>query len=151
MTYLLVPQRLRVRGSKAVALALQGAAFAAVGAALTVATLSVVPDPVDWTSTGRAVGVAVAAGAAFAVIGAGIGAALGNSPAALTGTYLVMLGVLPILSAFKPTWAENLDPTTAIVAMAQSGVDARPVLVIAGWLVVATVAGAVITRRRSAQ
>ena len=40
--------------------------------------------------------VAVAAGAAFAVIGAGVGAALANTPAALTTLYLMVLGVMPV-------------------------------------------------------
>lgn len=151
VTYLLVPQRLRVLTAKVVALALQGAAFAAVGAALTTAVLSVIPAGAVWTGVGTAVAIVVAAGAAFAVIGAGIGAALGNAPAALTGTYLVMLGVMPILQAFKPTWAENLDPTTPIVMMAEAGVETRPVLVIAGWVVASTAIGAYVTRRRSVQ
>ncbi|TFV58305.1 hypothetical protein E4P41_13215 [Geodermatophilus sp. DF01-2] len=149
--FLLVPQRGRVLLAKALALALQGAVLAALGAGLSLALLWLIPDPVAWTAAGPAVVVAVAAGAAFAVIGAGIGAALGNSPAALTGAYLTMLGVLPVLQAVKPEWAEKLDPATAIVTMAQSGVTTTPVLVIAGWVVVASVAGWVLTSRRAVQ
>ena len=148
-TYLLVPRRGRVLTAKVAALVGLGAAFAAVGAALTVGMLWVVPDPVAWTAIGRAFAVAVAAGAAFAVTGAGIGAVLGNSAAALTGTYLFFLGVLPILNAFKPAVAEKLDPVTSVVAVAQSGWSTTPVLVIAGWAVGATALGAVIARRRS--
>ena len=151
VTYLLVPQRLRVLTAKVVAMALQGAVFAAVGAVLTMGMMVLIPDPIMWDGVGRSFGVAVFAGAAFAVIGAGIGAALGNSPAALTGTYLTMLGVMPILSVFKPAWAENLDPTTAVVVLAQQGWSTQPVLVIAGWVVVSTVIGAYVTRRRSVQ
>jgi hypothetical protein len=95
--------------------------------------------------------VAVVAGAAFAVIGAGIGAALGNSPAALTGTYLTVLGVLPILQAFKPEIAEKIDPVTSVVEIAQFGWSTTPVLVIAGWVVVSTAVGAAVTRRRAVQ
>ena len=137
--------------AKVAALAVQGAAFAAVGAGLTIAMMWVIPDPVVWDGLGRAIGVAVLAGSAFAVIGVGIGAALGNAPAALTGTYLTMLGVMPILSVFKPTWAENLDPTTAVVVLAQEGWSSQPALVIAGWVVVSTAVGAYVTRRRSVQ
>jgi hypothetical protein len=151
VTYLLVPQRGRVLAAKLAALAVQGAAFAALGAALTIGTLWAIPDPVAWTAIGRSLLVVIAAGAAFAVTGAGIGAALGNSPAALTGTYLTMLGVMPILSVVRPTWAEKLDPTSAIVDMTQSGVTATRVLVIVGWVVISTVVGAVITRRRAVQ
>ncbi len=148
-TYLLVPQRGRVLTGKLASLVVLGAALAAVGAALSVLMLWVIPDPVSWTGIGRSFGVAVAAGAAFAVIGAGIGAALGNSPAALTGTYLTLLGVMPILSVLKPTWAEKLDPVSSVVVLAQSGWDTTPVVVIAGWAVVSTVLGVLIARRRS--
>ena len=148
-TYLVVPQRGRVIASKVLAMSVLGAAFAAVGAAVTIGMLVVIPDPVGWTAVGRAVAVAVAAGAAMAVTGAGIGAALGNSPAALTGTYLTVLGVLPILQAFKPEIAEKVDPASSIVNLAQFGVTTTPVLVLVGWVVVSVALGAVITRRRA--
>ena len=128
-----------------------GAVFAAVGAALSVLMLWVIPDPVAWTGIGRSLAVAVAAGAAFALVGAGVGAALGNSPAALTGTYLTMLGVMPILQVVKPPLAEKIDPVSSVVDIAQFGWTTQPVLVITGWVVVATVLGAVISRRRSVQ
>jgi hypothetical protein len=151
ITYLVVPRRGRVLAAKLAALAVQGAVLAALAAVLTIGTLWAIPDPVAWTAIDRSLLVVVAAGAAFAVIGAGIGAALGNSPAALTGTYLTMLGVMPILSVVRPTWAEKLDPTSAIVNMTQFGVTTTPVLVIVGWVVVSAVLGAVISRRRAVQ
>ncbi len=150
-TFLLVPQRGRVLAAKVLSLVGMGTLFAGAGAALTTAALWAIPDPVIWTALGRAFLVAVAAGAAFAVTGAGIGAALGNSAAALTGTYLTVLGVMPILTAFKPAWAEKLDPATAVVMLAQQGVRTTPVLVIAGWVVVSVVAGWVLTSRRAVQ
>ena len=151
VTYLLVPQRLRVLSAKVIALAVQGAVFAALGAALTVAMLWAIPDPIDWTGFDRSLAVVVAAGAAFAVIGAGIGAALGNSPAALTGTYLTVLGVFPLLQVFKPELAEKVDPVTSVVVLAQMGWSTTPVLVVAGWVVISTAIGAYVTRRRAVQ
>jgi hypothetical protein len=148
-TYLLVPQRGRVLTSKVSALVVMGAVLAAADAALSTAMLWVIPDPVAWTGIGRSFLVVVAAGAAFAVVGTGIGAALGNSPAALTGTYLTMLGVMPILAVFKPAWSEKLDPVSSVVNLAQGFSTTTPALVITGWVVVATVAGALITRRRA--
>ena len=44
----------------------------------------------SWTGAGAAAVATVGAGAALTVVGAGIGAAIGNAPAALTGTYLVL-------------------------------------------------------------
>jgi ABC-2 type transport system permease protein len=149
VTYLLVPQRGRVLAAKVLSLVAMGLVFAAVGAALTTAMLWAIPDPIGWTGIGRAFIVAVGAGAAIAVTGAGIGAALANTPAALTGTYLTVLGVMPVLAAFKPEIAEKIDPASSIVNLAQGYSTTTPILVIAGWVVVSTVAGTVISRRRA--
>jgi ABC-2 type transport system permease protein len=126
-----------------------GLVLSAVGAGAATGVLAVIPDPVNWTGSGHALLVAIAAGAAFAVTGAGIGAAVGNSPAALTGTYITVLAVLPIVQQVKPAIAEKLDPASAVVTLAAQGWSWTPVLVIAGWVVVATVAGALLTRRRA--
>lgn len=151
VSYLLVPRRLRVLSAKVAALALQGAVFAAVGAVLTMGVLVLIPDPIWWDGIGRSFAVAVLSGAAFAVVGAGIGAALGNSPAALTGTYLTMLGVFPILQAAEPEIAGMVDPVTSVVVLAQEGWSTTPLLVVAGWVVVSTAIGAHVMGRRSVQ
>ena len=150
-TFLLVPQRGRVLATKVAALTLLGLGLAAVSAAAAAATLWLIPDTVNWTGTGRALVVIVLSGAAFAVTGAGIGATVGNSAAALTGTYLTVLGAFPVMHQVKPQWAEKLDPTAAIVALADGGAATTPVLVIGGWVVVSTLLGAMITRRRAVQ
>ena len=150
-TFLLVPQRGRVMASKVTALAVQGTVLAAIAAALTTAMLWAIPDPIGWTGIGRAFVVVVCAGAAMAVAGAGIGAALANTPAALTGTYLTVLGVMPVLAAFKPHIADKLDPASSIVNLAQGYSTTTPILVLTGWVVVATVLGTVISRRRAVQ
>lgn len=151
VTYLLVPQRGRVLAAKVLALVGMGAVFAAVGAALTTAMLWAIPDPIGWTGIGRAFLVAVCAAAAMAVTGAGVGAALGNTPAALTGMYLTILGVMPVLAAFKPTIAEKLDPASSIVNLAQGSSTTTPILVLTGWVVISVALGALISRRRAVQ
>lgn len=148
-TYLLTPRRGRVLAAKAVAVVLLGAALAAVSTALTAGALALLEDGVAWDGAGRAVAVAVAAGAAFALVGAGTGAALTNAPAALTGLYIVVLGALPILRTFKPEIGARLDPAEAVLTLAQGTATGRPVAILAGWVVVAVVAGAVVTRRRA--
>jgi ABC-2 type transport system permease protein len=148
-TFLLVPQRGRVVAAKVAAMAVLGLVLAAVSTGLAVAAMYTMPDVVAWDSAGRAVVTVIGAGAAFAVIGAGIGAAVGNAPAALTATYLTVLGVLPAVTAAKPAIGEALDPAAAIVTISQHGATATPVMAIAGWVVVATIAGTVITKRRS--
>ncbi|NEK60038.1 hypothetical protein GCU56_19465 [Geodermatophilus sabuli] len=148
-TYLLVPHRGRVLATKAVAVALIGAALAALSTALTAGVLATMVDGVSWDGAGQAVGVVVAAGAAFAVIGAGVGAALANTPGALTGLYLVLLGVMPVLSNSKPELAEDLDPANAVLHLGMGEQGTQPIVVIAGWVVVSTVAGWVLTHRRA--
>jgi ABC-2 type transport system permease protein len=147
-SFLLVPQRGRVLAAKGAAVGLLGALFAAVSVGLSTAILTTVPE-VAWDNTGQAIVTVVASGAAFAVIGAGIGATVGNAPAALTGTYLTVLGILPVVSTLKPALAEKLDPAAAVVTIAEHGPSTMPVLVITGWVVVSTIAGTLITKRRS--
>ena len=148
-TYLLVPRRGRVLAAKAVAVALLGAVLAAVSAALTAGALALLEDGVSWDGGGRALGVVVAAGAVLAVTGTGIGAALTNTPAALTSFYLVVLGVLPLVRAFEPEVGTRLDPAEAVLSLAQGDATLQPALVLTGWLVVGLVAGALVTRRRA--
>jgi hypothetical protein len=148
-TYLLVPQRGRVLAAKAAAMALLGLVLATLGVAGAVGALALFTSSVSWFAAGQAVTAAIAAGAAFAVIGAGIGAAVGNSAAALTGTYLTVLGILPVVNSVKPEISEKLDPAGAVVTLAQHGGAVTPIAVIAGWVVVSTVAGVLITRRRA--
>jgi ABC-2 type transport system permease protein len=148
-TYLLVPQRGRVLAAKATAVALLGLVLAGIGAAGAVGALAAFTGGVAWAGTGHAVAAVIAGGAAFAVIGAGIGAAVGNSAAAMTGTYLTMLGILPVLNSVEPDVAQKLDPASSIVTAAQNGFSTTPIAVIAGWVVVSTIAGIAVTRRRS--
>ena len=148
-TFLLVPRRVRVVAAKVAAMAVLGGMLAAVSVGVSAAELALIPDPVTWDLAWRAVLTVIAVGAAFAVTGAGIGAAVGNAAAALTGTYVTLLGILPIVQLVRPGISENLDPTGAMIAIVQHGPATTPILVIAGWVVISTVLGTLITRRRS--
>ncbi|MGY1849620.1 MULTISPECIES: hypothetical protein [unclassified Blastococcus] len=148
-TFLLVPHRGRVLAAKTGALALLGVVLAAVGAALSVLVLlGIVPETASWDGAGRAVLAVIGAGAVFAVTGAGLGAAVGNSAAALTGVYLLVLGALPIVRLWSADVAEWLDPTSATMSLATGSPEVRPVLVLVGWVVVTSVVGHLLTRRR---
>jgi ABC-2 type transport system permease protein len=91
------------------------------------------------------------AGGAFALIGAGVGAALGNTPGALTGIYLLELGVLPVLQVFKPSLADSIDPGNAVLDLAQGAHTGQAITILAVWVGVALAAGTVMTRRRAIQ
>ncbi len=150
-TYLLVPQRGRVLAAKAVAAGLMGAVFTAVAAALAAGVLAVAMGDLSWAGTGQA-GLAVAgAGAAFAVIGAGAGAAMANTPAALTTLYLLILGVMPVLRNVRPEIAEKVDPTGAVLNLAQGVEQTTSIAILSGWVVASVVVGAISTHRRPVQ
>jgi ABC-2 type transport system permease protein len=150
-TYLLVPQRNRVLAAKAAAMGLLGLVLAGLGVGLAVAAMAAFTPGVVWFAATQAVIAVIAAGAAFAVIGAGIGALVGNSAAAMTGTYLTLLGILPVVSSVQPEVAEVLDPASSIQVLAQHGAETTPIAVITGWVIISTIAGMLISRRRSVQ
>jgi ABC-2 type transport system permease protein len=149
-TFLLVPQRGRVLTAKALSLALMGAVLAAVATAASAGVLALTfgGDP-SWDGALVAMTTVTVAGAAFAVIGAGVGAALGNAPAALTGLYVVVLGVIPVAGVFQPHIASWVDLNNSALLLAQGQEETKAAVVMAGWVVVSTVAGALVTRRRS--
>jgi hypothetical protein len=149
-TFLHVPDRTKVVAAKVAAVAVMGAVLAAVASAIVATVVSVAPvgDP-SWDGVPSAMAVSVAAAAAFAVMGAGVGAALANTPAALTGLYLVLLGGMPALRLVRPEIAAKVDPTDAMLQLAfGTGTTSHSVTLI-GWVVVTTVAGIVLTRRRA--
>lgn len=151
-TFLLVPQRGRVLAAKSVAVAVLGAALAAVSAGLSLAVIAAVGvEDLNWDGTGQALATAVGAGAAFAVIGAGVGAALANTPAALTALYLVIMGVMPLIRAWNLELAQWLDPADATMVLAQGDAEARSIAVLVCWVVVTSVAGWVLTSSRPVQ
>ncbi|MFJ2031122.1 hypothetical protein [Streptosporangium sp. NPDC087985] len=148
-TFLAVPRRERVLAAKALAMALLGAAYSAMGLISAVAILAVWGPSLDWGAVATSVAVGTAGGAAFTVMGAGIGAAVCNAPAALTGTYLTLLVAPPLLHQLSPTLAEALDPGSAVIQLASGNPSAVRIATLTGWLVVTSVAGAMITHRRA--
>src|SRR3954468_21516333 len=150
-TFLLEPRRGRVMATKSAAAALMGAGIAVVGSGLSALLLLVMEPSASWDGGLRAIGMVAVAGGAFALIGAGVGAAVGNTPGALTGFYLVELGLLPALQVFKPEVADKIDPGNAILELAQGNHQAPSITILAVWVGVALVAGTVMTRRRQVQ
>jgi len=153
-TFLLVPRRGLVLAAKAVGVALLGAAFAAVPAVASLGVIALVGvDDLNWNGWLRGVVVTVAAGAVFAVIGAGagIGAATANTAAALTVLYLFILGVLPLVRVGKPELGDAVDPAHAVMLLGQGSEETRSVIVLTGWVAVSSIAGWILTHRRPVQ
>jgi ABC-2 type transport system permease protein len=150
-TFLLEPRRGRVMAAKAGAVALMGAMIAVVAAGLSALLLAVMEPSASWDGAGRALLMVAVAGAVFALIGAGVGAAVGNTPGALTGIYLLDLGVLPVLQTVKPEVADKIDPGNAILELAQGTHQALSITILVVWVGVALVAGTVMSGRRQVQ
>jgi ABC-2 type transport system permease protein len=150
-TFLLEPRRGRVMATKSAAAALMGAVIAVVGSGLSALLLLVMEPSASWDGGLRAIGMVAVAGAVFALIGAGVGAAVGNTPGALTGFYLVELGLLPALQVFKPEVADKIDPGNAVLSLAQGDHTAQSITILAVWVGVALIAGTVMSRRRQVQ
>ena len=151
-TFLTVPRRSRVLLAKYGGMALLGAGIAAVVVGSTFAVAAVgAGSGFSWDGAGVAVLATIAGCAAMTVVGAGIGAAVANAPAALTGTYLLLLVVMNVLHGVRPTWAEKVDPLAATYELIGRDAvgTARPVAILVGWVLVTTVAGAAVTRRRA--
>jgi hypothetical protein len=150
-TFLLEPRRGRVLAAKGGAVALMGAVIALVAAGLSSLVLVVMEPSASWDGAGRALLTVGVAGATFALIGAGVGAAVGNTAGALTGIYLLDLGVLPVLQTVKPALADKIDPGNAILELAQGTHQASSVAILVAWVGVALLAGAVMNGRRAVQ
>jgi len=150
-TFLLEPRRGRVMAAKSGAVALMGAAVAVVAAGLSALLLLVMEPSASWDGSARAIGMVAVAGAVFALIGAGVGAAVGNTPGALTGIYLLDLGILPVLQVVKPEIADKIDPGNAVLELAQGNHQALSITILAVWVGVALLAGTVMNRRRAVQ
>jgi len=150
-TFLLEPRRGRVMATKAAAVAAMGAVIGAMAAGLSALLLVVMEPSASWDGGGRAILLVAVAGAVFALIGAGVGAAVGNTAGALTGIYLLDLGLLPVLQIVKPELADKIDPGNAILSLAQGDHQALSVTILAVWVGVALIAGTVMNRRRAVQ
>ena len=146
-TFLLEPRRGWVMAAKAAAVALMGAGVAAVAAGISALLVAMEPSA-SWDGGGRAILMVAVAGATFSLIGAGVGAAVGNTPGALTGIYLLDLGLLPVPQVVKPEVADQIDPGNAILSLAQGDHPALSITILAVWVGIALIAGTVLSRRR---
>lgn len=155
-TFLGDPQRRRAVVAQLIAIAIGGAVVGAVGAGIT--TLAVVVT-LPTTEYGflvsvldvlRVVGASAFAGAAGAVLGAGIGIVVRNVGGAVTGAVLVLIVAPPMLVQLVNSTASWIP---ASLALDLSGVEAEvaapaAAAALLAWALVPAVIGALAVRRR---
>lgn len=155
-TFLAAPRRHRTVLAQLAAVFLGGAVLGFVGAALTVTAVAATLPTTDYgflVSAGGAIAVLAAstfAGAAGAVLGAGIGALVRNTGGAVTGTVLALVVAPPLiiqLVSDMSSWVPNA------LANVLSGVGhevSRPaaLVALAVWAAVPAVLGLIAVQRR---
>jgi ABC-type transport system involved in multi-copper enzyme maturation permease subunit len=162
-TFLASPRRSRAVVAQLVAIAIAGAMVGLIGAALTVLALAATLPATDFGFMISAAGVlqvmaaASYAGAAGAVLGAGIGAVVRNTGGAVTGTVLALIVAPPLLVQLisdASTWVPApLATTLSGVDAAAAGVESQPgvgtaLLVLALWAIVPAIIGLISVERR---
>jgi ABC-2 type transport system permease protein len=153
-TLLATPQRGRVVAAKVLTVALAGLAFTVVAEAVTagLAWALMSTEGVDPTVTladGRAFAGLAVAGALWAAIGVGIGAAVRHQVAAIVGPVFWLMFVEDMVASRLGHWASYL-PAQAGFGLVSPSVRAGyvPAMVLAAWAAVAWTFGTVEMRRR---
>jgi len=155
-TFLVEPRRTRAVGAQFTSVSLGGAVFGFVGAALTVAAVAIALPATEYgflVSAGgvtRVITASAFAGAAGALLGAGIGALVRNAGGAVTGAVIVLIVAPPLivqLTANAASWIPNTLNTVVSGVTSEVGVGAA-IAALAAWALVPAVAGLVAVQRR---
>jgi hypothetical protein len=155
-TFLVEPRRHRAVVAQLAAVLLGGGVLGLVGAALTAATVAVSLRTTDYTfmvSVGGVVRVLAAsafAGAAGAVLGAGIGALVRNTGGAVTGAVLLLIVAPPLIVQLASDAASWVPSALANVVSGTASDVAVPAALaaLALWALVPAVIGLVAVQRR---
>jgi len=162
-TFLSSPRRYRAVLAQLVAVAIGGAVLGLVGAALTAAAVAAaLPTTafgfvVSAADVARVLAAASFAGAAGAVLGAGIGAVVRNTGGAVTGAVVVLIIAPPLivqLISDASSWVPSaLAVTLSGVEPEAAGVESQAgtvaaIFALAAWAVVPAVIGLLLVQRR---
>lgn len=162
-TFLSSPRRHRAVLAQLVAVAIGGAILAVVGAALVVAAVAAALPTTEFgflvsaAGVARVLAAAAFAGAAGAVLGAGVGAVVRNTGGAVTGVVLVLIIAPPLivqLLSDASTWipsplATALSGVTPEAAGVEEQVSAvAAAFALAAWALIPAVIGLVSVQRR---
>ena len=155
-TYLAEPRRHRAALAQLTAVVLIGSALSIVGAGLTVGAVAAALPMTDYgfmvsaSDVARVIAASAFAGAAGALLGAGIGAVVRNTGGAVTVTFLLLIMVPPLavqLSSEAGPWV----PGELAAALSGVGGDAGVVaalLALAAWGLIPAAVGVGVVRRR---
>jgi ABC-2 type transport system permease protein len=162
-TFLSSPRRQRAVLAQLGAVAIGGAVLGLVGAALTVAAVAVTLPTTEFgfmVSAGglaSVLGAASFAGAAGAVLGAGIGAVVRNAGGAVTGAVVVLI-IAPPLIVQLISGASSWVPSALAIALSgvepeAAGIESEAstltaLLALAAWAAVPAIVGLVSVQRR---
>lgn len=155
-TFLASPRRHRAVLAQLSAVAGVGAALSVVGAGLTVLAIALALPTTDYgflVSTGSVVRIVAAAGfagAAGAVLGAGIGAVVRNVGGAVTSAVLVLIIAPPLVVQLLNGSASWMPSTLANVLSGTATDVAAPaaLAVLAAWAIVPATIGLIAVQRR---
>ncbi len=155
-TFLGDPHRRRAVVAQLVAIAVGGGVLGALGAGITTAAVAATLPTTEYTflvsvlDVLRVIGASAFAGAAGAVLGAGIGIVVRNVGGAVTGAVLVLIVAPPMLVQLINSTASWIP---ASLALDLSGVEAETAapaaaLALLAWALVPALVGAIVVRRR---
>jgi len=155
-TYLNTPNRPRALGAQFTAIGVGGAVLGLVGSALTIGAVALSLPLTDYgfmVSAGGVVQVIAAsawAGAAGAVLGAGIGTIVRNTGGAVAGTVLALIIAPPLIVQLASGSAPWIPGTLAVVAsgIADHTSDIAAVAALGAWAIVPAIAAVWSVQRR---
>lgn len=162
-TFLSAPRRHRAVLAQFAAVAIGGAVVGLVGAGLTVAAVALALPTTEYgfmisgAGVARVLAASCFAGAAGAVLGAGIGAVVRNTGGAVTGAVLALIIAPPLLVQLINDASDWVPSTLATVALSGvvsedgAGADvgvAAAILALAAWAIVPAAVGFLSVRRR---
>ena len=154
--YLTEPRRHRALFAQLAAVLLAGAVLSVIGAGLTVAAIAIALPATDYgfmVSAGgvaQVLGAAAFAGAAGALLGAGVGAMVRNVGGAVTATFLLLMVLPPLIVQLANDAASWVPATLSNVASGVASDVATPAAfaALAAWGLVPALLGLLMVRRR---
>lgn len=151
-TFTLVPQRGRVLVAKLAAVLVIAVCVVLVAAAVCAVAVTVTGSVTDLAGAGGEVGAALISTALWMLMGAGFGALLQSTPAALV-TYLVLpslasAGAVVVLGDSAGAWVNIVTALADVSRLQLPSPVAPPLTAIALWVALPLVVGAVRTLRR---